>query len=470
MTSTMTRPDAQAESAQISGAQIESSDHALDAVPLSARRSPITMGLLWITMVTGFPSVLVGFEWVKSGLVFQEILSTLVLSNFVLLLYAVPACYLGSQTGQTYALLSRSIFGQWGSRIISGCLIILSMSWYGLTAFLMADALKGLFHLDVPVAVLAAGFGLLMAFNNFFGFSGIANFAGYLAAPVLVAWVAYTFFKASPNLTAAMIAEQPHQSYAATLSLVSAFVLGYGAWGNEADFWRYGKVKKSYVVIPLIVSIMIGQIIFPITGWILARMTHITQFGEAAAFMNQYSFGGLAPVSALVLFVTYFALADSCLYGSINGVENLCAIPRRTVVCVLTVLGATLAALLSGYPRAFQDVASVSSIILPCATMIMIAEAYVVPMFHKQPINLHRIYQFNELPVLTKSAVVAFVLGSVTGISTAGIIPALEPIHVGISGLQAWLVSISIYTLSRFIQSRKQNQILTDTQSMPVQS
>lgn len=434
----------------------ESQDHALDAVPLSDRRTPITMGLLWITMVTGFPSVLVGFEWVKEGLVFQQVLGCLVLSNLVLLLYAIPACYLGSQTGLTYSLLSRSVFGQWGSRLISACLVVLSMGWYGLTAFLMADALKGLFHLDVPVSVLSFGFGILMAFNNFFGFSGIANFAGYLAAPVLVAWVGFTFCKASPNFTPAMLSEQPHQTFGAALSIISAFVLGYGAWGNEADFWRYGKVRKSFVVVPLVVSIVIGQVVFPITGWILAQMTHITEFAKATAFMNQYSFGGLAPVAALVLFVTYFALADSCLYGSINGVENLYETSRRKLVASLTIIGAFLAAWLSGYPRAFQDVASLSSIVLPCATVILLAEAYLVPRFSNDAINLHRVYEFNELPQISSNAVVAFVAGSAVGIGTVGMIPMLESIHFGIAGLQAWLTSFSLYALLRYFECKKQ--------------
>jgi purine-cytosine permease-like protein len=436
-------------------APIESQDHALDTVPLSERRSPITMGLLWITMVTGFPSILVGFEWVKDGLVFQQVLVCLVLSNLVLLLYAIPACFLGSQTGLTYSLLSRSIFGQWGSRLISVCLVVLSMGWYGLTAYLMADALKGLFQLDIPIALLSAGFGILMAFNNFFGFSGIANFAGYLAAPVLVAWVGFTFFKASGNLTPIMLSEQPHQNFGAALSLVSAFVLGYGAWGNEPDFWRYGKPRTVFVVIPLVVAIVIGQVVFPITGWILGQMTQITEFAKATAFMNQYSFGGMAPVAALVLFVTYFALADSCLYGSINGVENLHEFSRRHVVGGLTIVGAILAAWLSGYSRAFQDVAALSSIVLPCATVIMIAEAYVVPRFTKNAIDLSRVYEFRDLPLLNISAIVAFIAGSATGIATAGIFPALEFIHVGISGLQAWVVSFALYVACRYFERTK---------------
>lgn len=432
-----------------------SEDHALDAVPLSERRSPFTMGLLWITMVTGFPSVLVGFEWVRNGLVFQQVWTCLLVSNFVLLCYAAPACYLGSQTGLTYSLLSRSIFGQIGSRLISLSLVILSMGWYGLTAYLMADALKGLFHLDIPIAALSAVFGILMAFNNFFGFSGIANFAGYLAAPVLVAWVGFTFCRASPNLTHALIVQAPSQSFGVAMSTISAFVLGYGAWGNEADFWRYGRVRKSFVVVPLVVSIVIGQVIFPVTGFILAQMTGIREFAEATAFMNQYSFGNLAPMAALVLFVTYFALADSCLYGSINGVENLHEFSRRKLVGSLTLVGAFLAAWLSGYPRAFQDVASLSSIVLPCATMIMLAEAYVVPRFSARAIDLRKVYAFADLPKINGSAVFAFSVGSFVGVATCGMIPAFESIHVGIAGLQAWLTSFFLYLACRYFERDK---------------
>lgn len=431
---------------------IESQDHSNDTVPLSERRSPITMGLLWVTMVTGFPSVLVGFEWFKNGFVFEQVLVCLLVSNAILLCYAVPACYLGSQTGQTYSLLSRSLFGQWGSRLVSVCLIVLSMGWYGLTAFLMADALRGLFHLNIPLPLLSAGFGILMAFNNFFGFSGIANFAGYLAAPVLVAWVGFTFCKASASFTPSMFSEKPHVQFGITLSVISAFVLGYGAWGNEPDFWRYGRPKKMFVVIPLAVSIAIGQIIFPITGWILAQLTHITEFGKATAFMNEYSFGGLAPVSALVLFVTYFALADSCLYGSINGVENLREFPRKNVVGVLTLVGAILAAWLSGYARAFEDVAALSSIVLPCATIVALCEAYIVPRFSSSAIDLSRIYSFEELPKVRWSALIAFVLGSAAGIVTGGLVPVAQFCHVGISGLQAWLVTLVSYLLLRWIE------------------
>ena len=142
--------------------------------------------------------------------------------------------------------------------------------------------------------------------------------------------------------------------------------------------------------------------------------------------------------------------------GSINGVENLYETSRRKLVASLTIVGAFLAAWLSGYPRAFQDVASLSSIVLPCATVILLAEAYLVPRFSNNAIDLHRVYEFKDLPQINRSAVTAFVAGSAVGIGTVGMIPILESLHFGIAGLQAWLTSFSLYAMLRYFECRKQ--------------
>ncbi len=97
-----------------------------------------------------------------------------------------------------------------------------------------------------------------------------------------------------------------------------------------------------------------------------------------------------------------------------------------------------------------------SSIVLPCATVIMLAEAYLVPRFSKNAIDLKRVYEFNELPKINRSAVIAFVAGSAAGIGTAGMIPALEFLHFGISGLQAWIVSFALYSAFRYFECKNQ--------------
>ena len=74
----------------------DAQSHAVDTVPPSQRRSPFTLGLLWLTMVTGFPTVLIGFEWFKAGLTLPQVLLGILVSCLILMAYGIPATYLGS--------------------------------------------------------------------------------------------------------------------------------------------------------------------------------------------------------------------------------------------------------------------------------------------------------------------------------------------------------------------------------------
>ena len=80
--------------------------HKIHGIPLSERRGFGTMALLWITMVTAFPSVLSGFQWHAEGLTFLQSLGCAVISCLILLAYSVPACMLGAlstHAGTEYA-------------------------------------------------------------------------------------------------------------------------------------------------------------------------------------------------------------------------------------------------------------------------------------------------------------------------------------------------------------------------------
>ena len=429
----------------------DAQDHVVDKVPLSERRGPLTMGLLWVTMVTGFPSVLVGFEWFKAGLTISQVLQCVLVSCLILLAYGVPATYLGSKSGLSYSILSRKVFGAWGSRLVSFNLVWLSVAWYGLNAMFLADGLKGLYHFDVPTMWLAAILALVMAVNNMFGFSGIANFARYFAAPVLILWVGYTFFKVAPTCSPSLFAAPAHHSMAFALSTVSAFVVGYSVWGNEPDYWRYSRPKKMLSAIPLMGSLLIGQIMFPLTGWMMAHMSGITEAAPATDLMNHYAFGGLSIIAAIVLVVSYFAVNDSGLYGAINGVENLKELPRRWVVTGLAGTGAIAAYWLATCANAFEIVATLSSVMLPAATIIMLCEYFLFQRQAKEE-SKFAIATFDALPTIQHSAVWALAGGIAVGIVTSGLIPGLQSLHVGICSLQSWIACGIFYIVARPIE------------------
>ena len=430
---------------------INSDDHTTDVVPLSERRGPILLGLLWITMVTGFPSVLAGFYWFKSGLTLSQVLLCSLISNAILMAYSIPSCHLGAVSGQTYALMSRALFGKLGSIFVSLNVSWISIAWYGLAAVLLANGLKGVFNIPIDTMWLSVLLAFIMSVNNLFGFSGVANFAGYLAAPVLIIWIGMTSFKAAMSTPVAAFSAPETVAFAPALTVVSALIIGNSAWGNEADYWRYAKPKLSLTVAPLVVSVAIGQIVFPITGWLLARETGITDFEAASGLMTRYAFSGwgiATALAALVLVVTYWGLNDANLYASINGMANLKKFSRKKLTIVLTCLGAIAAAFLSHNSKALETVCSVSSTVLPCATIIMLTEWAFAIRDKKQPF-FTRVPTFAELPLIRWSAVIAFAAGSIVGIATAGIIDGLLFLQMGVSSVQAWITAFIIYAILR---------------------
>ena len=293
---------------------------------------------------------------------------------------------------------------------------------------------------------------IVMAFNNFWGFKGVANFARFFAAPLLIMWVGYTFFKTIQEVPPEVFTEPGTCTGVAAFCMIANFILGVAVWGNEADYWRYGKKKVSATLIPVGVALTIGQIVFPTTGWLVGRMTGITDYTKATAFMNEYSFGGVALFGALVLSASYFAANDSNLYGSTNALNHLVKMPHRLAVTILTVLGAIVAMVLTGAgcAQALEKVASLNCVLLAMPTVIVIAEYFLVRRIFSVQENFSRIPTDSQLPVVSKPALYALIVGCTVGVCMAGVIPGLEALQIGVCSIQGWIAGILVYVPLRY--------------------
>ena len=112
----------------------------------------------------------------QSGFSLTQVMQASLISFLLIMLYGIPACYLGCKSGLTWAVLSRRIFGHWGSQLVSFNLMWVNIGWYALNAVYLGECFRGLFHWSTPIVILAAVFAVLMAFNNFFGFAGVRQF------------------------------------------------------------------------------------------------------------------------------------------------------------------------------------------------------------------------------------------------------------------------------------------------------
>jgi purine-cytosine permease-like protein len=418
------------------------------------------MGLLWITMVTAFPMVLMGFQWLKDGVTLSQVIACTVIGCLVLFAYAVPAAHLGAKSGLSYGALSRLIFGGWASRLASINILWIFTAWYSMYAFLLADTLKGIFHINLPIMAMAAGLAIAMAFNNFFGFSGVANFARFIAAPLIIAAVVYTFGKVLPTCPITALNAVSSVPFATALTSVAGFVIGFMVWGNEPDYWRHGKPETRLAAIPLAVTFLIGGILFPVAGWMVARMSGITEFGAATSFINSYSFGGIALLAPIVLAASYCAGNDSNLYGMINAVENLKKLPHHAVCATLAILCAAFAAYLStaGLVKSLESITSLNCIFLPTVTVIMFCEFFLIRRILGIETDFTRVPAFSELPAIKWVPFSALMVGYIVGVATSGVIPGTEFMHVGLCSAQAWLAAAAVYIPARLIQHGREEK------------
>lgn len=425
-----------------------SGHHADTAVPESQRRGPVTMGLLWITMVTAFPMVLVGFEWYKLGITLPQVILCAFVACAILLAYTIPVAHFSALTGKGYALLNRETFGKTGSTLISSTLVLMFVGFYGLAALLLAEALNSIFHTSIPNAQFAAALALLMALNNFFGFSGVANFARFVAAPVLIIWVGYTFLKAAPACPPAVLTQVPQHSFAYAVSVVSTFIIGFAIWGNESDYWRFGKARVKYAAFPLATALLIGQVIFPATGWMVACVSGVTDYAAATNLMTNYSFGGIPILGAVVLLASYFACNDSNLFGSSTAIELMTGMAHRQTVAVLAVSGAIVAYLLAalGAAQALETIACFNCVLLPAPTVVVLANSLLAHHFER------RGYIANSP---TRSACIALCLGIIVGLATTGMVPGLKHLQCGIPCLQGWATAVFVFACLRSLEYKK---------------
>jgi hypothetical protein len=273
----------------------------------------------------------------------------------------------------------------------------------------------------------------------------------------MVTWIAYATFKATGSFPTTILAESPHIPFTSALAISSSFIIGYAVWGNEPDYWRYGKPKKRFSLIPVGIALLIGEILFPIAGWLLARTTGITDSIAATNLLNQYSLGGISWLAALMLAITLIAANDSVLFGSITAFENLWPLKHKVAVAFMTLIGVCLAAWFAsfGFIDVFQSVASLNCILLPTPTVIMFTECFLLARIFHTPPDFSTVPKFESLPFVRWPALVALFAGWMVGIATSGIIPGTAGLRIGVCSLQAWLTALVVYVPLRIVEHQR---------------
>src|ERR671938_116243 len=419
-------------------------------VPLERRRPMWHFMGLWTTFVAGFSYMFLGFELHDGG---HSLAATVGITAFgygLYVAYALVGSYLGARTGQTHALLTRSIFGLVGSWIVSAFILVAPLGWVAFQANLLITLWDGFYGWDhvFTLTLLLAG---VMIFNNLFGFTGISVFARYLVTPILILWCVYMVVKAAVH-SHGQLGGTPQGSGLPFWVAVTA-VIGFSMWGNEPDFWRFGKPSFAWPI-PTYLFAGLWFVLFTMGGWMMEQLAATTDTAAAFRFTVHYSLFGAFWLAWIIATVSQFAINDGNYYESVNAGQNLIGgwrLWRRPYTCLIVAGGGVIAADLVNFHfiNGWFKVATFLAITVPCATTIMAVDHFLLPRLYRISRPLTHVPSWEEAGIFNVPAVVSLLVAVAYGSIASAILPGNLGYDTarnwGPVPLECWVLSGALY-------------------------
>jgi purine-cytosine permease-like protein len=416
-------------------------------VPLSHRRPMWHFLGLWTTFVAGFSYMFLGFEIHDGGHSLASTVAITLIGYGMYVAYAMFGSYLGSRTGQTHALLTRSVFGLVGSWIVSAFILVAPLGWVGYQANLLVTLWDGFYGWGTifTLTLLVAG---LMIFNNLLGFTGISVFARYLVTPILILWCLYMVIKGFISDGGKMGGTPTGSGLPFWVAVVA--VIGFSMWGNEPDFWRFGKPRFSWPL-PTYLFSAVFFLLFTMAGWMMANLSGSEDSAAVFRYTVHYSLFGWFWLALIIATVSQFAINDGNYYESVNAGQNLIGgwrQWRRIYTCVLVAGGGIIAADLVNFHfiNGWFKVASFLAVSVPSATVIMAVDHFVLPRVFRISRPLLKVPSWEQAGLINWPATLALlaaVFFGVTGTASwpNGWLEATAPNSWGPVPLEAWLIA-----------------------------
>ena len=416
-------------------------------VPLDKRRPMWHFIGLWTTFVAGFSYMFLGFEIRGGGHSLASTIAITVIGYAIYVVYAMFGSYLGARTGQTHALLTRSVFGLAGSWIVSAFVLIAPLGWVGYQANLLAVLWDGFYGWGA-IFTITLVLGGVMILNNLLGFTGISVFARYLVTPILIVWCLYMVLKGFISDGGKMGGTPAGSGLPFWVAVVA--VIGFSMWGNEPDFWRFGKPRLAW---PLPTYLFAGVFftLFTMAGWMMAQLAGTTDSAAAFRYTVHYSLFGLFWIAFLIATISQFAINDGNYYESVNAGQNLIGgwrQWRRVYTCVLVAGGGVIAADLVNFHflNGWFKVASFLAVTVPSATVIMAVDHFLLPRIFRISRPLVQVPSWEDAGMLNWPATLALLVAvffGVTGTASwpGGWLQATPSNSWGPVPLESWLIA-----------------------------
>lgn len=321
-------------------------DFSLEQVPSSQRKPWIDLAMVWIGAAIVVSALLRGMM-VGMGLgSIESVLLAYLLGEVLLIGMMALTGFMGAKVGLSTPLLARISFGANGSLLISCCLALTFMGWFGVQAGLFAEAVISYTRLDIPFFYLTFMLGVIMMIPAIFGFKGLKALS-YAAVPVMLAVFVYAAFKLGHNFLPPdelinLAKSHSPSSYPLTMGTAASIVAGGFVVGAvaSADVFRYARPRFRDILYASMLSMGISALMQTI-GSILSMSTGLYHERLPDIIINP-EYANLGFIGFLALAFAQWTNIDINLYSSVLAFNNIFRRTRWKLAVIVGVLSSLL--------------------------------------------------------------------------------------------------------------------------------
>lgn len=392
-------------------------DFAREPVPQHLRKSWLSISSVWIAIGIDLSAMLLGAQLGAGMELSQALLAVFVGSLFLGLLGAFCA-YIGATTGLSTAMISNFAFGNKGAKIISFCIAISLLGWFGVQAGFFAEnahsVFSMLFDITISTKVLAGIGGLLMMTTAIYGYQAIEKLSKF-SVPLLIGLIVLAMFLAVKKEGMDTVTQTISEDFgfgAATSLVIGLFVLGTII---SPDIARWAKSKKD-AILAAFFGFLIGNSFMLVMAIILSKALGTDDL------MVIFITLGLGIPAILVLTLAQWTTNTSNLYSSSLGLAVLFPNTSKKLITLVAGIIATTLAIL-GIFDIFVVFLSFITIFIPPVGGIYTAEYYLI---NKEKFS----FKYINREDYNKRSILAWLLASGVAFLTTEAPAGLELFHI----------------------------------------
>jgi len=376
--------------------EIGSDDFSLERVPDHARAGWLDISLIY----TGFTIIPTGIMlgaimgahfpfWQAFWIIFAG--SSIIVANATLM------GIIGYRERTSYGLTTRFGFGDDGSRLPSGLLVITSQGWWIVQLLLIMSFWPKISFWKG--AVLLTFFGILMTSTTRTGIQRGMKWLARITIPVLILLCIISIIRSIgvAGGWANVVSAIPQK--AGQMSAISGIIMTAALWINGStmypDVSRYAKTSGA-VFVGAASSFFIGLFGLGITGLIFFNALQVNDFGPAFAKI------GLSAFAFIVVFLQIWTTNQNQIYSSSLALANAVRLKRTTCETILLVICLIITIALSVFPfqAIFEGFLIFLGLFLTPVPGILFAEYFIIK-GGKFSQNLSALPKVNKLALLT---------------------------------------------------------------------